>query len=211
MIDSTSLTIFITAALILLLTPGPAVLFIVARSLEQGRWAGIISAFGVGAAGILHVIVAALGLSALLLQSAIAFSIVKYLGAGYLIFLGIKTLLAKSEIHSMEAVQTSPLSKIFVQGFIVNLLNPKTALFFFAFLPQFVDPTRGAVTPQIVYLGTIFVVLAITSDSLYAIVAGTARQLIVGNQKLAKVQKNFAGIIYIGLGITTALTGSRSK
>lgn len=211
MIDSTSLTIFVTAALILLLTPGPAVLFIVARSLEQGRWAGIVSALGVGAAGILHVIVAALGLSALLMQSAIAFGIVKYLGAGYLVYLGVKTLLAKVETHKMESIQKSPLSRIFVQGFIVNLLNPKTALFFFAFLPQFVNPARGAVTPQIIFLGAIFVVMAITSDSLYAIVAGTARQVIVGNQKLAKAQKNFAGIIYIGLGITTALTGSRNK
>jgi threonine/homoserine/homoserine lactone efflux protein len=211
MIDSTSLTIFITAALILLLTPGPAVLFIVARSLEQGRWAGIVSALGVGAAGVLHVIVAAFGLSALLMQSAIAFGIVKYLGAAYLIFLGMKTLLAKSDISAIQTVEKSSLSRIFVQGFIVNLLNPKTALFFFAFLPQFVNPARGAVTPQIVFLGTIFVAMAITSDSLYAIVAGSARQIIVGNQRLGKWQKNFAGMIYIGLGITTALTGSRNK
>lgn len=211
MIDSTSLTIFVTAALILLITPGPAVLFIVARSLEQGRLAGVVSAFGVGSAGILHVIVAALGLSALLMQSALAFGVVKYLGAAYLIFLGIKTLRAKTDMSSIQTVGKSPLSRIFVQGFIVNLLNPKTALFFFAFLPQFVDPTRGAVTPQVVFLGTLFVAMAITSDSMYALVAGSARQVLVGNQRLGKLQKNFAGMIYIGLGITTALIGYNSS
>ncbi len=211
MIDSTSLTIFVTAALILLLTPGPAVLFIVARSLEQGRPAGVVSAFGVGTASFLHVIVAALGLSALLMQSAIAFGVVKYLGAAYLIYLGIKTLRSPSDMSKIQTVGNSPLSRIFVQGFIVNLLNPKTALFFFAFLPQFVDPARGAVTPQVIFLGMIFVVMAITSDSTYAVVAGTARQVIVGNQRLGKLQKNFAGMIYIGLGITTALTGHHSS
>ena len=211
MIDSTSLTIFVTAALILLITPGPAVLFIVARSLEQGRLAGVVSAFGVGSAGILHVIVAALGLSALLMQSALAFGVVKYLGAAYLIFLGIKTLRAKTDMSSIQTVGKSPLSRIFVQGFIVNLLNPKTALFFFAFLPQFVDPTRGAVTPQVVFLGTLFVAMAITNDSMYALVAGSARQVLVGNQRLGKLQKNFAGMIYIGLGITTALIGYNSS
>ena len=211
MIDSTSLTIFVTAALILLLTPGPAVLFIVARSLEQGRPAGVVSALGVGTASFLHVIVAALGLSALLMQSAIAFGVVKYLGAAYLIYLGIKTLRSPSDMSEIQTVGNSPLSRIFVQGFIVNLLNPKTALFFFAFLPQFVDPARGAVTPQVIFLGMIFVVMAITSDSTYAVVAGTARQVIVGNQRLGKLQKNFAGMIYIGLGITTALTGHHSS
>lgn len=211
MIDSTSLTIFVTAVFILLIIPGPAVLFIVARSLEQGRLAGVVSALGVGAAALIHVLVAALGLSALLMQSAIAFSVVKYLGAAFLVYLGIKTLRSQSDLSKIQTVGKSPLSRIFVQGFIVNLLNPKTALFFFAFLPQFVDPARGAVTPQVVFLGMIFVVMAITSDSMYALVAGSARQVIVGNQRLGKLQKNFAGVIYIGLGITTALTGSRSK
>lgn len=211
MIDSTSLTIFITAALILLLTPGPAVLFIVARSLEQGRLAGVVSALGVGAAALIHVLVAALGLSALLMQSAVAFGVVKYLGAAYLVYLGIRTLRSKSDTSQIQTVGKSPLSRIFVQGFIVNLLNPKTALFFFAFLPQFVDPARGAVTPQVIFLGMTFVVMAITSDSMYALVAGSARQVIVGNQRLGKVQKNFAGVVYIGLGITTAFSGNGSS
>ncbi len=211
MIDSTSLTIFITAALILLLTPGPAVLFIVARSLEQGRLAGVVSALGVGAAALIHVLVAALGLSALLMQSAVAFGVVKYLGAAYLVYLGIRTLRSKSDTSQIQTVGKSPLSRIFVQGFIVNLLNPKTALFFFAFLPQFVDPARGAVTPQVIFLGMTFVVMAITSDSMYALVAGSARQVIVGNQRLGKLQKNFAGVIYIGLGITTAFSGNGSS
>lgn len=211
MIDSTSLTIFITAALILLLTPGPAVLFIVARSLEQGRLAGVVSALGVGAAALIHVLVAALGLSALLMQSAVAFGVVKYLGAAYLVYLGIRTLRSKSDTSQIQTVGKSPLSRIFVQGFIVNLLNPKTALFFFAFLPQFVDPARGAVTPQVIFLGMTFVVMAITSDSMYALVAGSARQVIVGNERLGRLQKNFAGVVYIGLGITTAFSGNGSS
>lgn len=211
LIDTTSLAIFVTAAIILLITPGPAVLFIVARSLEQGRAAGIVSAVGIGAGAVVHVFVAALGLSALLMQSALAFSVVKYLGAAYLIYLGIRTLMSKAEAHEVGQVNTLSLQRIFAQGFVVNLLNPKTALFFFAFLPQFVDPARGSVTAQIIMLGTIFIVLAITSDSIYALVAGTVRQVVAGNESIARLQKNFAGVIYIGLGVTTALTGSSNK
>ena len=130
MISSTSLIVFITAALVLLLTPGPAVLFIVARSLEQGRVAGIISALGIALAGIAHVIVAAVGLSALLMQSAIAFGLIKYLGAAYLIYLGIRSWKSTSKDEPIARFETRNLKRIFWQGFIVNLLNPKTALFF---------------------------------------------------------------------------------
>ena len=212
MFDTASLAIFITAALALLLAPGPAVLYIVARSLEQGRMAGLISALGIGLAGIVHVVFAALGLSALLMQSALAFSVVKYLGAAYLIYLGIRTLTHKARASKVQGIEVMTYPKIFSQGFIVNLLNPKTALFFLAFLPQFVDPARASVVPQIVVLGMIFVGLAIVSDSLYALVAGTARQLLAGNVFVVRVQKYLAGTIYIILGITTAFAGdSRAK
>ena len=211
MIDNASLVVFISAALVLLLTPGPAVLFIIARSLEQGRVAGIISALGIGLAGVGHVIVAALGLSALLLQSAIAFNLVKYLGAAYLIYLGIRTLITRAEAASIRQIEPQALSRIFWQGFVVNLLNPKTALFFFAFLPQFVKPAYGSVTGQVIFLGTIFVGMAIISDSMYASVAGTARHLLAGNERIAKLQKGFAGTVYLGLGITTALSGHSHK
>lgn len=208
MFDTTSLIIFMTAALALLLSPGPAVLFIIARSLEQGRMAGIISTLGIALASLVHALFAAVGLSALLVQSALAFSIIKYLGAAYLIYLGIRTLLTKAKPHSLQEVKKVPVLKLFRQGFIVNLFNPKTTLFFLAFLPQFVDPTRGSALLQIFILGLIFTTMAVISDSLYAIVAGTAKEWLSGSLRAARAQKYIAGIIYIALGITTALSGS---
>lgn len=208
MIEPSALVVFMTAALVLLLTPGPAVLFIVARSLEQGRTAGVVSAVGIGLAALVHVVVAALGLSALLMQSALAFSVVKYLGAAYLVYLGVRTLLGEAKPHEDTAVVRTPLRRILGQGFVVNLLNPKTALFFFAFLPQFVNPQNGSVTVQVIFLGLLFVVMAISSDSMYALVAGTARQFLVGNERLALWQKRFAGTVYIGLGLATAFAGN---
>jgi threonine/homoserine/homoserine lactone efflux protein len=212
MFDTASLTIFILAALALLLMPGPAVLYIVGRSLEQGRMAGIVSTLGIALGSVAHVVFAALGLSALLMQSALAFSIVKYLGAAYLIYLGIRTLTNKTEPASMQPSQKMRTSKIFSQGFIVNLLNPKTALFFFAFLPQFVNPARGPVQQQIIILGIIFVSMAVVSDSMYALAAGTVGELLSSSAQVARVQKYLAGTIYISLGITTALFGgSKTK
>lgn len=208
MFDTTSLIIFMTAALALLLSPGPAVLFIIARSLEQGRMAGIISTLGIALASLVHALFAAVGLSALLVQSALAFSIIKYLGAAYLIYLGIRTLLTKAKPHSLQEVEKVPVLKLFRQGFIVNLFNPKTTLFFLAFLPQFVDPTRGSALLQIFILGLIFTTMAVISDGLYAIVAGTAKEWLSGSLRAARAQKYIAGIIYIALGITTALSGS---
>jgi threonine/homoserine/homoserine lactone efflux protein len=207
MFDTASLTIFILAALALLLMPGPAVLYIVARSIDQGRMAGIVSTLGIALGSAVHVLFAALGLSALLMQSALAFSVVKYLGAAYLVFLGIRTFLSKTELGTMQPTQRMNYSRIFTQGFIVNLLNPKTALFFFAFLPQFVDPARGSITLQVIVLGIIFVSMAIVSDSIYALVAGTAGEFLSGNERVAHAQKYLAGTIYISLGVTTALLG----
>lgn len=210
MFDPAALTIFIAAAVALLITPGPAVLYIIARSLEQGRGAGIVSTLGIASASVVHVLFAALGLSALLMQSALAFTVVKYLGAAYLIYLGLRTLLSKTEAHSVEGFEAKSLTRIYSQGFIVNLLNPKTALFFLAFLPQFVSAERGSVTTQIVILGAIFVTLAIFSDGLYAVIAGSAGHFLSGNLRIAKLQKNFAGTMYIALGITAALSGKGS-
>src|SRR5215470_9867626 len=162
------------AALILLLTPGPAVLYIVTRSVDQGRKAGLASVFGVEVGNSVHVLAATLGLSALLLTSALAFSIVKYAGAGYLIYVGIRTLMRPvvTEV-SMNRSQKN-LRQIFSQGFIVATLNPKTALFFLAFLPQFVDGTRGSVSLQFLMLGLIFVAMGFTTDSIYALLSGKA-------------------------------------
>ena len=211
MIDPAALLIFVTAALLLLLTPGPAVMFIVARSLEHGRTAGVVSAFGVAVASICHVVLAVMGLSALLMQSALAFSLVKYIGALYLIYLGIQAWRADSEGELRRRPARAALPRIFWQGFIVNLFNPKTALFFFAFLPQFVQPQRGAVTLQILLLGSLFVVLAIISDSAYAVLAGSVRHLVAGQTKVTRAWRRLASLVYIGLGLTTAVSGSSSK
>jgi threonine/homoserine/homoserine lactone efflux protein len=211
MIDTATLTVFAAAALALLLVPGPAVLYIVARSVDQGRAAGIVSAFGVGIGTLFHVGAAALGLSALLLSSALAFSMVKYLGAAYLIYLGIQKLRERSAPEQVEQPQSATLRQVFSQGVVVNLLNPKIALFFFAFLPQFVNPARGSVAVQSLLLGLLFVVMGIGSDSIYAMLAGTLRHWLRGNRAFLRGQRYFAGGVYIALGVTTALSGSQQS
>src|SRR5262245_24275692 len=134
-----SLSLFIAAALILVFMPGPNTLYIIARSIQQGRGAGIVSSLGVQVGTMIHIAAAALGLSALLLSSALAFNVVKYAGAAYLIYLGVRTLLTNDSLELEQAIQKADLRHVFYQGVVVNLLNPKTALFFFAFLPQFID------------------------------------------------------------------------
>jgi len=201
--DIARLSLFITASIALLLTPGPAVLYIVARSVEQGRRAGLVSVLGIEAGGLFHVMAATAGLSAILMSSALAFDIVKYLGAGYLIFMGIRTLRAK-DVPTDMVIEKKSHRQLFTQGVVVNVLNPKTALFFFAFLPQFVDPARGAVSLQFLILGLIFVGLATVTDSGYALVAGTAGAWLQHNPHFQRFQRYVAGTVYIGLGITAA-------
>jgi threonine/homoserine/homoserine lactone efflux protein len=201
-----NLSLFVTAALVLLVTPGPAVLYIVTRSVDQGRRAGLVSVAGIQVGGLFHVAAAALGVSAILMTSALAFDLVKYLGAAYLIYLGIRKLTSKIEPETIEAAEPDSLRRIFSQGVIVNVLNPKTALFFFAFLPQFVDPARGSVPLQMVMLGTLFILLACCTDGSYALLAGTAGRWLKGNQNFLRAQKYVAGTVYIGLGLVAALT-----
>lgn len=208
--DPAQLSLFVVASLVLLLTPGPAVLYVVARSVNQGRIAGLVSVLGLEVGTLFHVAAAALGISALLLSSALVFNLVKSLGAVYLIYLGIQKLRAPDQTQP-EAANLKSLGRVFCQGVVVNLLNPKTALFFFAFLPQFVTPSRGNIALQMLVLGCLFVLLATLSDSLYALLAGTVGQWLRGNRRFARSQRYFAGTVYIGLGMTTALSGSRSK
>ena len=209
MIELSQLYLFLGASLALLLVPGPAVLYITARSANQGRVAGLVSVLAIEMANFLQAVAAMLGLSAILLSSALAFDVVKYLGAAYLIYLGIRKLVVSEEGIEKEEIKTESLRRIFWQGFLINLLNPKTALFFFAFLPQFVDPAKGNVTTQTLLLGTLFVVLALITDSMYALVASSLADRLRGNLHYQKGQRYFAGVVYLGLGITTALTGSK--
>ncbi|RMF81296.1 MAG: LysE family translocator [Chloroflexi bacterium] len=206
--ETASLLTFIVASLALLVVPGPAVLYVVTRSIDQGALAGIVSVLGIGVGSIVHVIAAVLGLSALLASSALVFMFVKYLGAIYLVYLGIRKLLEKNHVTVERDVRDDrTLWKAFYQGAIVNILNPKTALFFLAFLPQFIDPARGSVSAQILLLGLIFISMAIVSDGIYALLAGTARRVLKHNVTFWKRQRYFAGSIYILLGLTTAFSG----
>jgi len=211
MLETSKLTLFLVAALILLVTPGPAVLYIVARSIDQGRLAGIVSTLGIGLGTFFHVIASALGVSALLVSSALAFNIVKYVGAIYLIYLGVRRLLTREKLQQSTVIEHKRLSRIFYQGVLVNLLNPKTALFFFAFLPQFVDVSRGSVAEQILFLGIIFIAMGICSDGLWALLAGTLGNWLKGNLPFIRAERYFAGTVFIALGVTTALSGSSQK
>ena len=206
--DISNLILFIAAALVLFVTPGPAVLYIVARSIEQGRRAGIVSVLGISAGSLFHIAAAAFGVSALLASSALMFNFVKYLGAGYLIYSGVRKFLARDEMEQGAAFEHIKLSRIFYQGVIVNLLNPKTALFFFAFLPQFVDVSKGAVIMQILLLGIIFVALGILTDGLWAVTAGTAGNRLKKNIRFLRAQRYFSGSVFIALGVATAVSGS---
>ena len=211
MFDSSQLFLFLIASFALLITPGPAVLYIVARSMNQGKMAGVASVLGVETANFLHASAAALGLSAILLSSALAFNLVKYLGAAYLIYLGIRKILSNGEESKTDVGQRQSLSRIYTQGFVVNLFNPKTALFFFAFLPQFVNTSLTNVTLQMFLLGIMFVVMALVTDSAYALVSSSIASRLNTNQNFARNQRYFTGLIYIGLGVVTAFTGSRNK
>jgi len=196
-----TLLVFGAASLVFVAIPGPAVIYIVSRSLAGGRRAGIVSALGIQAGGLIHVTAATVGVSALLASSAAAFSVVKYAGAAYLIYLGVRRLLDDGE--APDDARPAGRSRLFWQGMLVNGLNPKTALFFLAFLPQFVDPGRGAVAPQVLVLGCCFLVLATLSDSTYALVAGTVRGWLGGRRRRLE---RLSGCSYVGLGVLAALS-----
>lgn len=199
---------FILASAILLIIPGPAVIYIVTRSVDQGRLAGIVSMLGIHVGTLFHIAAAAFGISALLATSAIAFSIVKYLGAAYLIYLGIQKLLGSDSPKKIEPPEPKKLRSLFYEGIIVNVLNPKTALFFLAFLPQFVDPSGESATFQILLLGLIFIVMGIISDGFYALMAGTLGNWLKQSSYFLRIQRYFSGSIYIFLGLVTAFSSS---
>ena len=206
-----SLALFVTGAIIVLVIPGPAVMYVAGRSIELGRRAGVLSALGISTGALVHVTAAALGLSALLVSSAMAFSTVKYLGAAYLIYLGVQKLRQDESLAPSDARMPHNLKRVFGQGVVVSVLNPKEALFFFAFLPQFVDPARGEIRAQILFLGLLFVCMGVISDSLWALSAGTVAQWLRGNSRWASAQRYVSGGTLISLGLVTAFAGSGNK
>jgi threonine/homoserine/homoserine lactone efflux protein len=205
--DRGAFLVFALASLALAIVPGPAVLYIVAQSVQGGRRAGVVSALGVSTGGMVHVAAAVIGLSAVLAASATAFTIVKIAGAVYLVWLGIRTLLSRDD--SIAGRRAEPtMARTYRQGVIVNVLNPKTALFFLAFLPQFVDQSAGRVGLQMLFLGLVFVALAIVSDGAWVLIAGTASERLRGHAGFLKAQRYVSGSVFVGLGVATALTGS---
>ena len=199
--DPSRLTLFVGAALLLLVVPGPSVLYIVTQSVSHGRRAGIASVAGITTGTLVHIAAATVGLSALLASSALAFDVVKYLGAAYLIAVGIRRLAGLEREREPHLRRTRDLARLYRQGIVVNVLNPKTALFFLAFLPQFVEPARGAAWLQILALGFLFAALGT-----WALVAGTLGERLRRSRRFPTAQRYVSGSVFVGLGAAAALT-----
>lgn len=207
--STSALGLFAIAALLVLMVPGPAVLYIATRSIEQGRAAGLASVLGVATGGLFHVVAAAAGLSAVLAASGVAFTVCKLAGAAYLVVLGLGRILRVGPRTEFAAAPRADIRRTYVQGIVIQVLNPKTAVFFLAFLPQFVDPAKGSVAVQILVLGTLFVILGICSDTAWALLTSAAGTWLQRQPVFRRRGERLAGAIYVGLGLTTALLGHR--
>ena len=205
MIPWSTYVLFVGASLALVLIPGPNHLYITTRSLAQGRAAGLASAFGVETGTLVHIAAAAAGLSYLITRSATLFGIVKWAGVAYLVYLGIRAFTSKEQVES-EAPPPQPLGKVFLEGLVVNVLNPKVTLFFLALLPQFVQPSAGSSALQIVLLGATLLLLGLISDMVYAFTAGALGARLATK---ARALRHFSGVVYLGLGVVTAFAGRK--
>ena len=197
-----TIALFALASLALAVVPGPAVTYIVTQSVDKGRRAGMTSALGVSSGGLVHVAAAIAGLSALIASSAAAFTVVKLCGAAYLIAVGLRRLLSRDDDTAVS--DPLPLQRVYAQGVVVNILNPKTALFFLAFLPQFVDRAGGPVALQVAFLGCLFVAIALTSDTTYALLADALADRFRRSARAARIRRFFTGGIFVVLGVTAA-------
>lgn len=204
--DAATFGLYLTAALLLAITPGPGILYVLTRSLKGGRYEGYTSSMGTAVGGLFHVIAAALGLSAILATSAVAFHIVKYLGAAYLIYLGIRTLMRSDDLLLIDSADAPSNKGAFSQGIMTEILNPKTALFFLAFIPQFINPD-GFVMGQFILLGSLSVLLNTTVDLMVATLAGTIGAQLQKRRTLRRVQRYFTGGSLIALGVYVAVAG----
>jgi threonine/homoserine/homoserine lactone efflux protein len=206
--DWSTLLVFALASLALVAIPGPNVIYIATRSLGQGRRVGVASALGVETGALVHIAAATAGLSALIRSSPLAFDVVKYMGAAYLVGLGIRALVRGKALDLEGETTPEPLHRAYAQGIFVNILNPKVALFFVAFLPQFVDPARGTVALQILVLGLVFLAIAVVLDLGWALAAGTLGAWLRARPRVADRQRFLTGGVYLALGASAALTGS---
>jgi threonine/homoserine/homoserine lactone efflux protein len=202
--DISTLAGFVAIVLGLYLIPGPAVLLVMSRTIEGGRKAGIATGLGIAAGDFVHTLFAALGMSALLMTSALAFNVVKYVGAAYLIYLGVRAFMEKPRDASLPPSQTVAPFRAFLEALPAEVLNPKTALFFLAFLPQFVRPERGSAFLQFLVLGLIFVALSSVYSTVLAMLVKPLRRLLKGAAKLSRWQGKIVGVIFISLGLKVA-------
>jgi threonine/homoserine/homoserine lactone efflux protein len=203
--------VFALSALALVLIPGPNLIYIVTRGVDLGRRAAVASALGVETATLVHVAAAAAGVSALLASSATAFEVVRYAGAGYLAYLGVRTLLSGDAHATGDSPPRAGLARVYAEGFVVNLLNPKVALFFLAFLPQFVDPGAGPGSLQILALGAVLFAIALTHDLVYAVGAGSVGAWLRGRPALMRRRRWVTGGVYLALAAVAALAGGRRR
>jgi threonine/homoserine/homoserine lactone efflux protein len=202
---------YVATATLVLIIPGPAVLYIVTQGVRHGRQAGVTAVLGIHAGTLVQVIAAVAGLSWVLASSALAFTVVKYAGAAYLIYLGVRKLLSKDEDPVIQAAPARSRARLFREGILVNTLNPKLALFFLAFLPQFVDPARGAMSVQIAVFGLVFVLLGLCTDGTYALLAGTVGPWLRRSARFLRGERYVVGGTFIGLGVVAALTPGRQS
>ena len=210
--DLSTIAAFAVASFALLVIPGPAVLFIINRSVADGRAVGFASVAGIEIGSLVHVVAAGLGVSAALAASALAFNTIKWLGVAYLIVIGLRTLTIRSTVgDATHAAPAVPPARAFRQGVVVNVPNPKVALFFLSFLPQFIDPARGRVGVQAVVLGLVFVSIGTVTDGLYAMTASSLRTVLLRGRALPFVQRYVAGTVFIGLGVVAATSGGHAK
>lgn len=208
--DIGSIVTFGIASVALLVIPGPAVIYILNRSVSDGREVGLAAVAGLELGNFMHVIAASAGLSAVLATSATAFNAVKWLGAGYLVFVGLRTLITKPAAMSGDSSSVT-LKRSFTQGVVVNTLNPKVALFFLSYLPQFIDADKGAAWSQALILGSTFVVLGCITDGMYALTASALRDKLLTGRTLPFVQRYVAGTVFVALGVIAATTAPASN
>ena len=211
MVDPSTLVPFVIASAILVLIPGPAVLYIVSTGIGRGRRMALASMLGIEAGALFHVAAAAVGLSAIVASSVVAYSLIKYAGGAYLIYLGVKTLRSREEGNPLRIPGATSARAAFTRGVIVNVFNPKLALFFLAFLPQFVTPDRGPITAQLLFLGLLFIAVAIVIDSVYALTSGMIGSVLNRSDGLGRLQRRVAGITYLALGTTALLSGQGAE
>jgi threonine/homoserine/homoserine lactone efflux protein len=206
MFGTTTLLAFLAASIAIILTPGPAQALVLARSLGEGRKAGILTGIGLNVGTLVHTLAAALGLSAILASSTLAFTIVKILGAGYLVYLGLQSLGAKNQPHAISRTVATNSYQAFTKAMITGILNPKVALFFLAFLPQFVNPARGFAFWQFLTLGAILALLDTGYETMLAIVASMLSQRLILNPHFMLWRQRLTGAVLVGLGVRLALT-----